>query len=119
MDFSIFEKKDVDQNVYDVIKMNNRIVTNIKKINYNKILNIVNLIYNKKHNSLCSVKFIKKDKVNKFNKKLLLEYSDLFIKCKIKDTDDVFTIIRKLLKLIDYKLKKYTYNNEIYYNIII
>jgi len=119
MDFSIFEKKDGEQNVYDVIKMNNRIVTNIKKINYNTILQIINLIYNKKHNNLCSVKFIKKDKVNKFDKKLLLEYNDLFIKCKIKDADDIFTIIKKLLKLIDYKLKKHTYNDEIYYNIVL
>lgn len=118
MQYSIFEKKDKEETVYDVIKKSNKIITDIKKINYDKILKIINLIYNKHHNNLCSVKFIKKDKINKFDKKLLLEYSDLFIKCKIKDTDDIFTIIKKLLKSIDYKLKKHIHNDEIYFNII-
>lgn len=118
MQYSIFEKKDKEETVYDVIKLSNKIVMDIKKINYNTILKIINLIYNKEHKNLCSIKFIKQDKVNKFDKNLLLEYTDLFMKCKIKDTDNIFTIIKKLLKYIDYKLKKYSYNNEIYYNII-
>jgi hypothetical protein len=122
-----FNNNESTTKMYDNL---NSYVIGIKKQKYDNILKLLNKLFDKNNESL---RFFKNINIQHFRYENYDIICDIFVEYEkilnydlkelkksntiISLNNEIFNIILKLLKLIDYKLQKITYNGKKYYNI--
>ena len=109
------------ESIYDIKNKIDAMMFSMKKEKYDIVLTLINNILNKDYKSLFKIKNIKKSNLDKIDvNKIIDKNNDYFIKYKIiiKKDDTVIDIIQKVLKLINYRFSKKSYNDIEYYNVV-